>query len=480
MKRNFKKIVFAFLLGTVAFTSCNKYLDINQNPNYPETAEPRLLLPTVQASIGQILGNQLQVYGGLWAQVWTQNPTSSQYITIDQYNIKSTATNSVWANIYRYALYNAQIIIQSESTLDNYYKGIAHLLKAYTFQVATDAFGDIPLDEALQGVDYRSPKYQSQKEVYTQILADIDKGVELLNSETGTNPGQQDMYFGGDLESWKAFANTLKLKAYLRLSEVDASAVSAGIKALYATNPKFLDKNVSITYTTTGGNENPLYNEMIGLRSVQNLVASGTVVKAFVDNNDPRRFKLFDRLSEQDTIAYIEQGDFRANTKKRVSPPSALVGANVRDAKSALAPANLFTRAESYFLQSEAAYRGWATADAEETYNKGIEASFAGLGLSAEDLKAYMTKAKFPEVKTQQLEAIITQKYFALAGFQNFEAWNEWRRTGYPKFFIVSKGSVIGSGQMPQRLIYPNSEATSNANFPGLKPLTDRVWWDVK
>ena len=122
----------------------------------------------------------------------------------------------------------------------------------------------------------------------------------------------------------------------------------------------------------------------------------------------------------------------------------------------------------------------WATADAEETYNKGIEASFAGLGLSAEDLKAYMTKAKFPEIKTHQLEAIITQKYFALAGFQNFEAWNEWRRTGYPNFFIVSKGSVIGNGLMPQRLIYPNSEATSNANFPGIKPLTDRVWWDVK
>ncbi|MDF2478326.1 MAG: SusD/RagB family nutrient-binding outer rane lipoprotein, partial [Sphingobacterium sp.] len=146
MKRNFKKIVFAFLLGTIAFTSCNKYLDINQNPNYPETAEPRLLLPTVQASIGQIIGNQLQVYGGLWSQVWTQNPTSSQYITIDQYNVKSTATNSVWSNMYRYALYNAQVITKSESTLDNYYKGIAYILKAYTFQLATDAFGDVPLD----------------------------------------------------------------------------------------------------------------------------------------------------------------------------------------------------------------------------------------------------------------------------------------------------------------------------------------------
>jgi hypothetical protein len=88
MNKNIKKFVFAALVGSVAFTSCNKYLDVNENPNNPEKVEPNLLLPTVEASVSQIVGNQLQVYGGLWAQYWTQAPSSSQYQTIDQYNIK--------------------------------------------------------------------------------------------------------------------------------------------------------------------------------------------------------------------------------------------------------------------------------------------------------------------------------------------------------------------------------------------------------
>ncbi|KKX46857.1 hypothetical protein L950_0229625 [Sphingobacterium sp. IITKGP-BTPF85] len=145
--KNAKKLLVLALIGTIGLTGCKKFLDINDNPNNPEQATPALLLPTVEAAISQVVGNSFQVYGNIWGQYWTQNPTSSQYRTYDQYRIANSAMDRTWLIIYRNALNNANLIINSTSANNENYKGIAYILKAYTFQVATDAFGDIPLSE---------------------------------------------------------------------------------------------------------------------------------------------------------------------------------------------------------------------------------------------------------------------------------------------------------------------------------------------
>ncbi|MNN96821.1 Susd and RagB outer membrane lipoprotein [compost metagenome] len=67
-----------------------------------------------------------------------------------------------------------------------------------------------------------------------------------------------------------------------------------------------------------------------------------------------------------------------------------------------------------------------------------------------------------------------------MCGFQGFEAWTEWRRTGYPTFFTTSAASTLGEGRMPLRMPYSNSEATTNANYPGNVVIYTPVWWDVK
>ncbi|MNV21270.1 Starch-binding associating with outer membrane [compost metagenome] len=167
---------------------------------------------------------------------------------------------------------------------------------------------------------------------------------------------------------------------------MDAATAQAGIKALYATNPTFLNKDVSITFTTTGGNQNPFYTEMVGLDYVQNVVASGTAVKAFEANKDKRSFALYNRLFKadnitlQDTVAYLIQGDFRGQNMKKVSAPSPATGANAKNTASAIAPVKLFSIAESKFLQAEAALKGWGTGTVSTLYNEGITASFDYLG----------------------------------------------------------------------------------------------------
>ncbi|OOG16058.1 hypothetical protein BWD42_21985 [Sphingobacterium sp. CZ-UAM] len=480
--KNAKKLLVLALVGTLGLTSCNKFLDVNENPNNPETATPSLLLPTVEAAISQVVGNSFQVYGNIWGQYWTQNPTSSQYRSIDRYQVLNTAMDRSWLILYRSALNNAELIINSNVAANDNYKGIAYLLKAYTFQVATDAFGDIPLSEALKANGNLNPKYEAQAVVYDSVFNYIDKGLALLATPQAVPVSTQDMIFNGDLDKWKAFANTLKLRAYLRISNVDANKAAAGIKALYAKNAKFLDQDASIAYTTTGGNENPFYNEMVGLGKTQNVVASGTAVKAFVRNNDPRRFNLYNKLSGQDTIAFILQGDFSANSAKLVSSPSALVGGRAVDPTSATAPVKLLSAAESKFLQAEAVVKGWGTGDAKALFESGITTSFEATG-NANDAAKYITEApdaKFTGDAEAKVKAIITQKYYAMCGFQGFESWTEWRRTGYPTFFTTSIASTLGAGRMPLRMPYANSEATSNVNYPGNVVIYTPVWWDVK
>lgn len=479
---NPKKLMLLLFIGVIGFSGCKKFLDINQNPNNPETADPNLLLPTVEASLGQLMGNGFQVYGGMFSQYWTQSPNSSQYKLIDQYNLRNTDFDRTWLIIYRNALQNAQLIINSKISGIQYTQGMAYILKAYTFQVATDAFGDIPVADALQGAAVNAPRYQAQSVVYDSVFNYIDKGMALLSTTGAVNPGAQDILFQGSTAKWKAFANTLKLKAYLRLSKVNPAKASAGIAALYATTPAFVTADASLKYIAIGGNENPLYNEMVALKRVENLVASNTAVKAFVKNNDTRLFKFYDPIaSAPGVITAIDQGSYLQNSGKVVSLPSALVGASPNIDASAIAPVKLISAAESAFLQAEAVARGWAAGDVNGLYTQGITASFTATGnpadapayiANAPDGQAALTAAGTVDAK---VKAIITQKYYAMCGFQGFEAWTEYRRTGYPDFLVPSVAQ--GAGKMPQRFLYASSEALSNGNYPGTVPASTPMWW---
>jgi hypothetical protein len=479
---NPKRLLLIALIGVVGMTGCKKFLDINQNPNNPDSADPNLLLPTVEASVGQIVGNAFQVYGGMYAQYWTQSPNASQYRGIDQYRLTNTSFDRPWLTIYRNGLINADLIIKNPGTSLEYTKGIAYILKAYTYQLATDAFGDVPLSQALQGNGFGSPKYDTQELVYDSIFNYIDKGKALLTINSNS-PGAQDLVFGGSPTNWTAFANTLKLRAYLRLTKINPAKAEAGVKALYAAGATFLAADASIKYSTVGGNQNPLFNETVALNT-QNLVASSTAVNAFTRNNDPRVNKFYDDVAGQ-TAKSIVQGSFNSSgVAKLVAVPSSLVGGNLANGTSATAPVKLISAAESYFLQAEAVARGWASGDVVALVKSGVTASFIATGLSAGDATTYFTNAQdgqaaFDAASTVELKvkAIITQKYYAMCGFQGFEAWSEYRRTGYPNFLITSVASTLAAGKLPLRLLYPNSEATSNLNFPGNQTIDVPVWW---
>ena len=481
-----KSCIVLLVITAIGFAGCKKYLDTNTNPNLSTTASPDLLLPAVQAAIGHALGNPLQIYGNFWAQFWTQNPKSSQYRSIDQYASTTTDFDRVWRMMYSDGLQDIQEILnltQGKQSL-NQYTAIALLMKAYDMQLATDAFGDVPLTQAATP-NITNPSYTPQQQIYDSIFAYVDRAIALIDVNAEVTPASDDLIFQGDMEQWLRFANTFKLRAYLRVSEIAPQKAAAGIATLSGASTLFLETDGQINYSAIGGNQNPLFSEMLGLGRTQNMVASETVTKFMIQNHDPRADVFFNRYINTttgiDSIIGIKQGSYRTNTST-YSLPSPVVGANGQDDKSANAPVKFMSTAESYFLQAEAVERGWLNngVPAQTLFTNGITASFNSYSVPGESTYiASAPAAQWPAGTQAQIRATIIQKWLAMTGNQGFEAFTEWRRTNYPDFFTTSAASTIGAGRMPERLIYPSGEVTRNANFPGIALIYTKVWWDA-
>ena len=489
-----KYIIALSTLVLFAVGGCKKELDINTDPNNAADVDVNLLLPSAQAGIAFALGNTLQITGGIWSQYWTQNPSSSQYRSLEQYSPAPSSYDNVWTTLNANVLEDLQRVIDKSRGIKKLqqYEAVATLLKAYTVQLSTDLFGDIPYTEALKGdKGILNPKYDPQRVVYDSLFLLVDRGLSLINL-VDPHPGNDDLIYQGDMEKWYRFGNTLKLKLALRLSEVDAgSKAESVIKTLdenFLTEDFFLQSGETalISYTATGGNQNPLYSAIAGpvLNETQNLVASSTAIN-FYNNNDDPRVEVFYNPTGGSFIG-IKQGDYASiSPGTPVSIPSTVVGANATDEASALAPVKFLTDYESKFLQAEAVTRGWlpgGDAVAAQLYQAGIEDNFKAYGLE-DAFVAYVAQpaVAFPAGGSisQKVGAIITQKWAAMNGTQSIEAWIEWRRTGYPSFFTPSAASIIGAGRIPQVFLYPTVETTRNSNAPPQRQVYDRVWWDV-
>jgi len=463
-------------------TGCKKFRDINTNPNNPDEVVIQLVLPSAQAAIAQAVGGKFQIIGGIWGQYWTQNPSAAQYRIFEQYQIDGSEVNRAWNAIYADALTDLDQIIKKSSGQKNY-SAIAKILKAYAFHVMTDQFGDIPFSEALKAEEgINSPKYDTQEDVYKGIIALVKEGLDEMD-EASPIPDSDDLIYHGDMGAWQRFANTLLLKVYMRLSERSPAFAQSGIEEITANGIGFLEagETAQIVYSNEAGNYNPLYSEMNNsvIGGIQNLIASSTAIDSFVSNNDPR-IEVFYTPGSGGFIG-LPQGDYGSSVPgTTIAYPGAAVGGDAHDDASAVAPVIFISDYESLFLQAEAAARGWASGSAAELFTEAINANFAAYGLDATDYLASSPWAQYPvdAPLDAQLRHIITQKWFSMCGNQNLESWTEWRRTGYPNFFVYSPNSRIGKN-FPVRMPYPDDEVTNNLNFPGQKQVTDKVWWDV-
>ena len=464
MKR-IKYYLAALVASVLLLSSCSdSFFDINTSPNSPKEATPPLVLPSAQASSAFVMGGYYQALGSFWTQQYAQAPAASQWAEWESYNLTEDDFDSrQFVSLYSGALYDYEYIRKSAVASGNWkFYSISTLMQAYTFQVLADLYDNIPFTEALQGVNNMQPHYDNGQVVYDSLIARIDGAMAKdFSAKTAVNPGTSDLIFTGVMADWQKFANTLKLKIYLRYVNVDANKYKTQIQALLAEN-NFLDKDAKFSaFKAQETGYNPFYNTFVD-RLAGNVNANKTEMDSLASWKDPRLVKLYTASVTGGKYVGIATGDSKNHSDQTIKDYSTPTVGSV-------SPVYFFTKEETLFLVAEAQARYGLATDAEATYNAAIKASLVSLGLAE-------TAITYPYTGIQ---SIIVQKWVAATNKRAIEAFFDYNRTGFPNFFSKSITSVLNGDSRPKRLFFPASERKSNSNTPAKVALTEKVWWGL-
>ena len=474
-----KRISIYFMVALfVTAISCDDFLDVNTSPNEPANAPVELMFPSAAGSAAYVIGGWYQILGGMWAQHWTQSVGASQYRNIDSYDLQTDFMDDwQFGELYTGSLKDLEQIRTVSKRDGNWsYYLMATTVQAYVYQVLVDLYDKVPFTEALKGdQNILTPKFDDGDKIYDSLIVRLNDALSKnLSAPTVQSPGKDDVIFNGDLDNWVKFANTLKLKIYLRQSEARPDVAEAGIESLFV-SPNFLTSSATFSaFKDEEDNRNPVYETGVS-RLGGNISVSRTLHTFLLDTDDPRRDSIMAYPKNTPTVHNtLVQGDYLAATPVNIDGLS----------KPKLYPLDsvyFISAAESYFLQAEAVARYGVSGDAEELYQAGISESFKKLGVATDPAIIYGEGApyEFPEDGTfsDKLEAIITQKWISFANTQGLEAFFEHNRTGYPDIFTPAVNNVTND-KLPKRLFFPQSERSRNpANLPEIKPITEPVWW---
>ncbi|HEX2976502.1 MAG TPA: SusD/RagB family nutrient-binding outer membrane lipoprotein, partial [Bacteroidales bacterium] len=407
-----------YLLLFVAFilmASCTKsFLDINDSPNDPLTATSKLLLPSGIASSAYVEGGWYQLLGGMWAQHWAQSTGASQWTSLEDYSVQSIEFDTwQFGALYTGALSDLEYIRRETARSKDWtYHLAATCIQSYTYQVLADLYDKIPFTEALQGTRYLAPKWDDGSLVYDSLIARLDFALNRdFTIRSASNPaatssemGAEDLLFGGDIEAWVKFANTLKLKIYLRQVYARPEIAKAGIEGLLAEDNFLLQDARMTAFSNDQDRRNPIYETGVD-RLSGNIVASSTLMDALESAGDPRLNRIFAPSVRGGVMTGLHNGYYRL---------AAAAYPNIQDLStpilSPLDPVYFFSTAECFFLLAEANLRYGIDAASKSFYILGIQASMAKFG-ATDNPALYETGGvyEFPNTDFEsKLKAIIT------------------------------------------------------------------------
>jgi hypothetical protein len=214
MKIN-KRIGILSLAATLAVASgCDNYFDINTDPNNPSEVTLGQLLTQSELTIVNSLGigsNGMSTPTSILVHQTVQRGSVDQYVvTGDDFQIQTA-----WQNLYSGSLEDLRVIIE-QGTEENspHYVGVAQILTAYTYSMIVDMWGDVPFSAALNPQEALYPQYDDDALVYPALLQLLDQGIANLALESSDSPADDDLIYGGAMDSWRRLAKSLKLKLY--------------------------------------------------------------------------------------------------------------------------------------------------------------------------------------------------------------------------------------------------------------------------
>lgn len=460
--RTFRAAGAPALLVAFSVAGCtDDFTGLNTNPNAPTDVGVRYLLPAgLTSTVRELLGTD---YDRGTASTWVQHYARLQYTTTDRYFIEPTFSDGLWGDLYTGGLIDFDgIVTLAEATGATNQHAVGLILRAWVFHNMTDLWGDIPFREALRGTKdggTTTPAYDAASDVYHGVLADlaeasaaIDPAGSLFGDLFRGTAGNPDLLYGGDLEKWRRFANSLRLRVAMRLTEFDpemaaqeaSAAVAAGVFAGAGDEAVF-------RWPGLPPNENPMAPAFTARPG--DFRISNSIVDTLRSLNDPR-LSIYADPNQDDEYVGMPNGlvDEHGISFEAVSR----VGSWFLRPET---PTWILSYAEVALLMAEAAQRGFVAGDPAALYRDGIEASMRMFEIPQAEIDAYLAQPAVRYDPARGLEQIAVQMWLALYD-QGPEAYSYWRRTGIP--VLTPARDNLNDDRIPVRLPYPVSEQSVN------------------
>jgi hypothetical protein len=504
-----KKLFILLTVLLVVGVSCKDFLTVDEkNPNAASSVPAYLILPAaLNLTAYDVNQNDNWNFISFWYGLMSCSGGYSQPAALTQYKLINGSYQGNWSWAYLNLQNYDYIIKNATGAVNNPYRAIAKIMKAYIYQYLVDSYGNIPYTEALQtDAGILKPKFDNQKTIYEDLVVQLDSAMKLIDTAPSNvaEVGDYDIVYHGDMSLWWKFANTLKLR--MLINQSDMTGRSSYITGALATTPHTTADYIGVAegawnnpgYSQSAGKMNPFWENFYkqdGSNQADGLgyyVAGQDACDFLITTNDPRKLRFFQAYTGTSI-----QGNYFGALVLNLPSVTSKLGPGMLQAFNQAAP--LMTDVESLFLQAEAVARGFVTGNDSNLYKAAVTQSIIYEGKKASsDLSTYVpltaanaaTYLKQPIANVHydasspvaiKVKQIITQKWIAANGLPVYSVWTDYRRTGYPNFLHFSQDAARQSDTPPVRLLYPQSEINVNNDNVLLQGtinvFTSKIFW---
>lgn len=431
-----KKYIYLAFVVLMA-SSCESYLNINEDPNNPTSVPVTSQVAAIQLNLVDVTNGAFSRFSCMLTQ--QVEGVARQWSSFNQYSgLQPNRFDAAWDNIYENTLNeikNAKI--NAEEAEFNHHLGVLKAIEAYTLYMASDVWGAMPYTEAFAGLENLNPQYETQTEIYAIADNLLNEAEMLLNGTPGrARVGSEDILYGGDIDLWKLAIKGIRARTFLKLKNYSGAMAEA--------EKSFTEASQNLKYTYSSENAANWFR--FNRDRTGDLEFHPTMRAIMQSYDDTLRLARFDQVFD---------------------PSNSFITADYTQ--------DLLSYRELQFIIAEAEFRGnGSTEKAYTAYQNGIKASFTFAGLSEEDFMSYWGNASVGVGEDNlTLELIMDQKYLAM--FLQPETYSDFRRTGFPSLTPVSGPTI------PVRWHYPSDEFLYNSNAPNEQEVdifNDLVDWN--
>jgi hypothetical protein len=483
MKKLYSTIL---LLAFILQSSCikkNEYL--NTDTKSAATAPATSLFAYSEKHLSDVLATSswgTNVFR-LIAQQWSETTAFAE----SDYDLKlRNVPDSFWAVMYRDVLrnlYEANKLVTADATLSvaqkNNQLAQITILEVYTYTILVNTYGNVPYTQA-EDYNNTTPVYDDAATIYASLITRLNGALAALNT-SAAGMGTSDLIFNGinEIDAWKKFGNSLKLKIGITLADVDPATAKTLVEAAAPNVLQSNADNVAFKYLTTTPNTNPIWTDQVQGK-MTSYVAAKTLVDQLNSLADPRRPAYFTAI---DTNTVVKPGDVLVykggnigtlNSYNQLSTFSSRIAAP--DLESLL-----LDYSEVEFDLAEAAARGYQVGGTpNEHYENAVRASITYWGGSTDEANIYLNNPKvaYTTATGTYKQKIGDQKYIALYN-RGYDAWTEIRRLGLVLPLPPNQASYMN------RFTYPITEQNVNGkNYSqaaaaiGGDAIATKLFWD--